>query len=284
MKRGQEMNGGLVRLREVYDSLNPSERKVAAFILQEPAEMIQMSVADLAVRSGSSQAAIVRLCKTMGFKGYQDLKLKVAGDLQEPLATGYQDIRPNDSISAIIQNVSNNNIQSIRDTMKIMEEGMVEEAVLALDQSKRIFMFGVGASNLIGMDAQQKFLRINKVCISFPDPHVQLTSAVLLTPDDAAVCISYSGETDEVIRAAAIAKEKGCKTIGITKYGDSTLSRSVDIPLYTSSTENEIRSGAMSSRITQLNLIDILYLGVASRNYENSVKYLDESRRAIKRL
>jgi DNA-binding MurR/RpiR family transcriptional regulator len=54
--------------------------------------------------------------------------------------------------------------------------------------------------------------------------------------------------------------------------------------LYTSSTENEIRSGAMSSRITQLNLIDILYLGVASRNYENSVKYLDESRRAIKRL
>ena len=59
------------------------------------------------------------------------------------------------------------------------------------------------------------------------------------------------GETDEVIRAAAIAKEKGCKTIGITKYGDSTLSRSVDIPLYTSSTENEIRSGAMSSRITR---------------------------------
>ena len=136
------MNGGLVRLREVYDSLNPSERKVATFILQEPAEMIQMSVADLAVRSGSSQVAIVRLCKTMGFKGYQDLKLKVAGDLQEPLATGYQDIRPNDSISAIIQNVSNNNIQSIRDTMKIMEEGKVEEAVLALDQSKRILCSG----------------------------------------------------------------------------------------------------------------------------------------------
>ena len=134
----------------------------------------------------------MRLCKTMGFKGYQDLKLKVAGDLQEPLATGYQDIRPNDSISAIIQNVSNNNIQSIRDTMKIMEEGKVEEAVLALDQSKRIFMFGVGASNLIGMDAQQKFCGLIRYAyLSGPSCSAHLGGA-LLTPDDAAVCISYS--------------------------------------------------------------------------------------------
>ena len=76
-------------------------------------------------------------------------------------------------------------------------------------------MFGVGASNLIGMDAQQKFLRINKVCISFPDPHVQLTSAVPLTPDDAAVCISYSGETDEVIRAALLRRRRDARRLAL---------------------------------------------------------------------
>ncbi|CAM3037851.1 MurR/RpiR family transcriptional regulator [Paenibacillus sediminis] len=278
------MNGGLVRLREVCETLNPSERKVATFILQHPDQMVQMSVAELAESSGASQAAIVRLCKTMGIKGYQDLKLKVAGDLQEPVTAGYQDIRPNDSISAIIQNVSNNNIQSIRDTMKILEERMVERAVDMLNGAKRIYLFGVGASNLIAMDAQQKLLRINKVCFSFSDPHLQLTSAVMLTPEDAAVFISYSGETKEMVRAAEIAKEKGCQTISITKYGDSTLSRTVDIPLFTSSTDNEIRSGAMASRITQLNVIDILYLGIASRNYEHAVEYLEQSRQAIKRL
>ena len=115
-------------------------------------------------------------------------------------------------------------------------------------------------------------------------PHVQLTAAVTLTEEDVAVFISYSGETAEVIRAAALAKESGCKSISITKYGESTWSKHVDIPLFTSSTENEIRSGAMSSRITQLNVIDILYLGVASRNYEQSVKYLEQTRKAIKRL
>ena len=280
------MNGGLVRLRELLDQVNPSERKVAAYILEHPREMIEQSVAQLAANSGASQAAIVRLCKSLGVKSYQELKLKVAGDLQEERQSetnaGYRDIRPNDSIEDIIRSVSDNNIQSIRDTVKILDAAALEQAVAALDGAKRIFFFGVGASNLIAMDAQQKFLRINKTSLSFPDPHVQLTSAVTMTPEDAAVGISYSGETKEIVRALSIAKEHGSRTISITKYGDNAVSRTADIPLFTSSSETEIRSGAMASRISQLNVIDILYIGVASRNYEKSVQYLEESRRAIR--
>ncbi|AHV96464.1 MurR/RpiR family transcriptional regulator [Paenibacillus sabinae] len=280
------MNGGLIRLREMLETLNPSESKIASYILQHPDEIIHLSVADLAQKSGSSQAAIVRLCKSIGFKGYQELKIKVAGDLhtRDPVAAGYQEIRPNDTVPAIMQNVSNNNIQSIRDTLTILDPNMVELAVKALDQARRIYFFGVGASNLIAMDAQQKFLRINKTSFSFADPHVQLTSAITADSGDTAVCISYSGETKEVIRAASLFKEQGGTVISITKYGNSTLSRQSDIPLCTSSTENEIRSGAMASRITQLNLIDILYLAVASRNYEQSVTYLEKSRQTIKQL
>ncbi|NEW07847.1 MurR/RpiR family transcriptional regulator [Paenibacillus sp. SYP-B3998] len=278
------MDGGLVRLREVYDKLNPSEKKVADYILQHPTELVDLSVAQLADNSGASQAAIIRLCKSMGIKGYQDLKIKVVGDLRQEESEGYQEIRPHDSITTIIQHVSNNNIQSIRDTVKILDPAQVERAIDALNQSNRIYIYGVGASNLIAMDAQQKFLRMGRTCFSFADPHVQLTSAVGLKPGDIVVGISYSGETKEVIRALELAKERGSMTISITKYGSSTLSRLSDIPLCTSSTENEIRSGAMASRITQLNVIDILYLGVASRDYEHSVKHLEESRKAIRNL
>lgn len=279
------MNGGLIRLREGLEGLNPSERKIAEFILKEPGEAIQFSIAELASRSGASQAAIVRLCKTMGFKGYQDLKIKVAGDLQGSGETqGYQEIRPGDSVSAIIRSVSSNNIQSIRDTLKILDEALVEKAADCLASARNLYFFGVGASNLIAMDAQQKFLRIDKRSFSFADPHVQLTAALTASPEDAVVCISYSGETKEVLKAAKLARENGCPVIGITKYGHSSLTRAADIPLCTASTENEIRSGAMASRITQLNLIDILYLSVASRDYEHSVRYLDKSRRAIKEL
>jgi len=280
------MNGGLVRLREMMEELNPSERKVADYILQYPDEIVGLSIAQLAESSGASQAAIVRLCKTMGLKGYPDLKLKVAGDLRESDSEGggYQDISPQDSIPTIIQNVSNNNIQSIRDTIKILDPVKVEEAVGALAKAKRIYFYGLGASNLIAQDAQQKFLRINKVCFTFADPHVQLTSAVTLTPEDVAVGISYSGETKQVIAALKTARLQGATTISIAKYGNTTLSSHADIPLCISSTEHQIRSGAMASRITQLNVIDILYLGVASLEYEQSVTYLEKSRQAIRDL
>ena len=279
------MNGGLVRLREILDDITPSERKVAEFILQHPSDMIGLSIAELARQSGGSQAAVIRLCKSSGFKGYQELMLKVAGDLQDGKEPqGYQEIRPHDSVEAIIQNVSNNNIQSIRDTVKVLDTKMVELAIDAICRAERLFFFGLGASNLIAQDAQHKFVRINKPSFSFTDPHLQMTSAVMLTEHDVAIGISHSGETSYVTESLRTASEAGATTICITKYGNSTLSALADIPLYTSSTENNIRSGATASRITQLNIIDILYLGVASRDFDHSVTYLERSRSIIGKL
>lgn len=282
------MYGGLVRLKEAIDELNPSERIAADFIINNPEKMIDMSIAQLAENSGSSQAAIVRLCKTMGMKGYQDLKIKVAGDLQQNevhnYAQNYQEIRQGDSLSNIVQYVANHNVQSILNTVKVLDVEMLEQAASALSSAERIFFYGVGASNLIAQDAQQKFLRINKVCLAFADPHVQLTSSVTLTERDVAVGISYSGETKGVIATLKSARKQGAATISITKYGNNKLSSFADFPLFISSTEHEIRSGAMTSRIAQLSVIDMLYLGVASRNYEQSVHYLDQSRHAIKEL
>lgn len=276
------MNGGLVRLREVLGQITPSERKIAEFILNDPQQMIGLSVAQLAQMSGGSQAAIIRLCKSMGLKGYQELMLKVAGDLQGGSdSTGYQEIRPHDSIETMIQTVSNNNIQSIRDTIKILDVAAVQRAVEAMHRAERICFFGLGASNMIAQDAQYKFMRINKPSFSFVDPHLQLATSVILTERDVAVGISYSGETEHVVSSLQKAREMGATTISLTKYGTNSVSEQADISLFTSSTENEIRSGATSSRITQLNVIDILYLGVASMSYEKSVAYLEKSRSVL---
>ncbi|WP_028596335.1 MurR/RpiR family transcriptional regulator [Paenibacillus assamensis] len=279
------MNGGLVRLREVLADITPSERKVAEYILSQPKQMIGMSVAQLAEHSGGSQAAVIRLCKSMGLKGYQELMLKVAGDLQQDAGTaGYQEFRRDDTIEMIMENVSNNNIQSIRDTLKILEPELVTKAVEALRHAKRIYFYGIGASYLIALDAQHKFLRINKTCFSFADADMQLISSLMLTEEDVAVCISYSGETTAVVECTRQARVQGATTISITKYGTNAVSSHADIPLFITSTENEIRSGATSSRITQLNVIDILYLGVTSRDYDQSLLSLDKSRELIKKM
>ncbi|WP_274653209.1 MurR/RpiR family transcriptional regulator [Paenibacillus humicola] len=277
------MNGGLVRLREIMNDITPSERKVAEYIIAHPEELVSMSVAELSRHSEGSQAAVIRLCKSAGFKGYQELKLKVAGDLQQSGGnSGYQEINPNDSIDRIIENVSNNNIQSIRDTMKILKPAHVAKAVEALQRAKRIYFFGIGASNLIAADAQYKFTCINKTSLCFEDPHTQLISSVMTDKDDVAVGISYSGESRSTVECVRRAREQGATTISISRYGNTSLSQAADIPLFISSTENEIRSGSTSSRITQLNVIDILYLGVASRDYDQSVNYLEKRRNIVK--
>ncbi|WNQ11996.1 MurR/RpiR family transcriptional regulator [Paenibacillus aurantius] len=282
------MNGGLVRLKELYQDLKPSEQIAASYILQHPERMLQLSIAQLADESGSSQAAIVRLCKSMGVTGYQNLKLMVAGDLQQGQTSlngsGYQEIRPGESVENIIASVAGNNMQSIQDSVKVLDPAVVRQAIEALDRAQRIFFYGIGASNLIAMDAQQKFMRISKTALAFADPHVQLTASVSLGKRDVAVGISYSGETKAVIAALRSAREQGAETVSITKFGNTTLSGYADYPLFISSTEHEIRSGAMASRIAQLNVIDILYLGVASRNYNYAVQQLELSRKAIKEI
>lgn len=279
------MNGGLVRLREILNEITPSERKVAEFILQNPEQIIEWSVAELARESGGSQAAVIRLCKSAGFKGYQELKLKVAGDLQGAAASngGYQELSRDSTIEEIIESVSNNNIQSIHDTLKIIDAANVQRAVDALHHAQRIFFYGIGASNLIAQDAQLKFTRIGKTCLSYSDVDLQLMSAVMLNKDDVVIGISYSGETTEIVDCILQANQLGATTISITRYGNSKLSQSANIPLYISSTETEIRSAATSSRITQLNMIDILYLGVASLDYDQSVTYLEKSRKVVER-
>jgi DNA-binding MurR/RpiR family transcriptional regulator len=276
--------GGLARLRQSYPALNPSEQKAAKFTLDHPEQMLQMTVSELAEASGSSQSAIIRLCKTLRMKGYQELKLCVAGDLKDSSSTGdeYKEINPNSDLPTVVASVSNNTIFSINETLKVLDIQKLQQAIDLIERAHRIDFFGTGASQLVACDAQVKFMRINKACTAYADNHLQLTSAVTLTSGDVAVAFSNSGETYQTIECIKAAKQSGAKTIGITRYGNNTLGQLVDFQIGIVSTESDVRSAATTSRIVQLNLVDIIYLAVAGYQYESSLKYLNRSLDAIK--
>jgi len=276
------LKGGLRLIKETIDTISPSERLAAQYILENPEKMVGMTVSELAEASGASQSAVIRLCKSLGLKGYQDLKLRVAGDLQNPTpGEEYKEISPTSDMKTIIASVSNNNVYSINETLNILDPEKMEEAVRLLEKAGRIDFYGTGASQLVAQDAQHKFMRINKTCTAYSDTHLQLTSAVTLTENDVAVAFSHSGETIQVIECIKAAKENGAKTIGITRYGANTIGHLVDVHIETLSTESDIRSAATSSRIVQLNIVDILYIAVAGHSYNESLAYLNKSRKAI---
>ncbi|GAA4725284.1 MurR/RpiR family transcriptional regulator [Brevibacillus fulvus] len=278
------MNGGLVRLKEVLFKLKPAERKVADYILAHPQKVVQLSVHKLAENSGVSEATIIRMTRALQMSGYQELKLRIAGDLTRNESDhSYQEIAIGSSVESIIQAVSNNNQQSISDTVSVLSAAEIKRAAAALSRARKIDVYGVGASAVIGYDVKQKFSRINWWCEAHSDFHAQLTSAVTLTEQDVAFGISYSGETEDIIQSLTEAKRQGATIMTLTKFGRSSVADLADIALYTSSVEQSIRSGAMASRIAQLNVIDILFVTIASQLHDQVIPRLEKSRIAVSR-
>src|SRR5690625_4039246 len=276
------VKGGLVILKEMLNSLPPSEKKIAQYILDNPEEAILQTAIMLGEKSNTSSAAVIRLCKSLGLSGFQELKIRVAGDLQAEENTEYRDIEPNEGLKNIMNKVTSNTIQTLRETMDIMSENDLAAAVSALTEAKCILFIGVGASFIAANDAEQKFLRINKCAYAFSDVHMASTSIANTGKEDVVVGISFSGNTEEIAKLLKLAKHKNCTTISITKYGNSLVSKWTDILLHTSAAkEATFRSGATSSRIAQLHIIDILLMCLASMEYEETIEHLDETRKAV---
>lgn len=274
--------GGLVMLTEMLPQLPPSERKIAEYILENPRESISLTASELGKRSSTSSAAVIRLCKSLNLKGLQELKLRVAGDLQKETIRETRDIEPNESRYSIIDKMTTNSIQTLKETAELLSSDELPKAIEALEKAKTIHFFGVGASYITAQDAMQKFLRINRHATAFNDIHMAATVVANASKDDVVVGISFSGSTSEVAKLLSLANKQGATTISLTKYGTSPVAEQANIQLFTSATrEPTFRSGATSSRIAQLHAIDILFMCVASRQYDEVVTYIDETREAI---
>lgn len=274
------MENCLVRIKSFYPSLRPSEQKVAGYILEHPEEVIHLSVTELSNRCGISDAAIIKFCQRIGYKGYQEMKIYLAKELVSPTLEIYGEVERNDDITTVKEKIFRLNIQAIQDTLKLLDDEALEQAVNAIAGAAKVNIYGVGASGFVAMDAQLKLLRIGIQATSFCDSHVQTYLAALLSPGDAALAISDSGNTKDVVRALLVAKKQGAKTICITSAPDSALSKAADIKLYTAATESIFRSGAIASRIAQLSVIDALFIGVALKRYDSALENLARTREA----
>lgn len=277
--------GGLSIIQQTIERLPESERKIAQYILDHPHEAVNSTVSQISVSSNASGAAVVRLCKSLGLKGFQDLKLRIAGDLLKPAKHGYRDIEPEESLYSIATKTASNSIQAITDTSEILDYDNLERAVLLLTDAKTVHFYGVGASGIVAADAQQKLLRINKNATAFTDMHLVATLIANADPDDVVFAVSHSGETTEILRILKLANEKGVRTIGLSHFGQSSMTALCDVCLYTSrSNEAPFRSAATSSRLSQLYLIDVLFLGMAANQYAETVQYIDHTREAIRSI
>jgi len=278
-KNAKNLPHGILRINSYMEQLKPAEKKVAKYILNNREEVIHLSITKLAREAGVSEATVVKFCQHIGYSGYQELKIMLAqAEKKGKQDRIYGEIEAEDNVEEIINKIFQIYDQSLHNTKKLFDNNNIKEAIKTVIDSKRIYFFGFGASGIVARDSELKFKRINYVAEALLDNHKQKTIASLLTEDDLVVAISDSGRTKELMESLEIAKNAGAKIIAITSNMDSPVTKVSDIILLTSSKETPFRGSALASRMAQLAVIDVLFLGVASSEYDKTIEALSKTR------
>ncbi|MEU8272127.1 MurR/RpiR family transcriptional regulator [Sphaerisporangium sp. NPDC049002] len=275
----------VARVRAVLPSLTPSAQIIARLILDDPATVARSTITELSAASATSEATIVRTARVLGFSGYAQLRLALAAAAattrQGPDRLVPGDLAPDDPLSDVIAKVTRAEAEAIEDTAAQLSPERLGEVVDAITGARRVDVYGVAASGLVAADMSQKLLRIGLSAHAFTDAHLALTSAVLLRPGDVAVGVSCTGETPDVLEPMRRAQKAGATTVAITNNPRSALAEVSAHVLISAGRESAFRPGALASRISQLLIVDYVFVGVAQRTSEVSNGALRATRDAI---
>lgn len=275
------LGGCLPRLRGIGNILTKAEEKVAEYILANPADVIHMSITELAEASGSAEATVFRLCQKAGYKGYQSFKIALAGDIYTPMQSVNKEVDPGDSLSVITGKLFHSINESLQDTLKIINEVELSRAVDAIACARKIDAYGSGGSAIVAADFEHRFMRFGIPVRAYADSHMQISAAALSEPGDVVIAISHTGANRDLLESVSMAKDSGATIIAITSYTKSPLSQLSDITLCGTAEETQYRSEAMASRLIHLAIGDVLYVGVMLRHQEKIVANMHKIRQAI---
>jgi len=256
-----------------YNNLTKSEVKVADYVLDHAKEVVYMSITDLADACNVGESSIFRFCKSLSYKGYQDFKIALAHSItaENEIPQLTDKILMNDTLGQVASKVLSSNISALNETYNLIDHKKMEQAIDYFVQAEKVIFFGVGSSLMTAMEAKIKFMRITNKTECTIDSHLQMMSAALMTKRDVAVIISYSGSTKDTIEVAMKAKESGATVISITRFEKSPLTSYSDLTLLCGANEGPLQSGSLSAKISQLYLLDVLYIEYFKRTYEQSI-------------
>ena len=265
-------------IRQSLDDLRKSERKVAETLLDNPQHILGATLAETAALALVSEPTVIRFCAAIGCEGFQDFKLRLARSLAlGTLPTGSQ-LESEDTTSELIGKIFGYTISSLDWVRNRLDSRQVSQAIQILSNAQSIEFFGLGASGVVAIDAQQKFPLFGVPCGAPTDTHQQIMTAAMMKPGDVAVVISNTGLTLAMIEVAQTARESGAKVIAITGSRSPILAE-CDAGIIIETLENTNIYTPAISRIAALVVIDILSAAVGlRRDAEHGEKFANMKR------
>ncbi|MEW6341904.1 MAG: SIS domain-containing protein [Paraburkholderia sp.] len=268
-------------IRGALTELRPAERKVGEMVLSDVDFAMRASITELAQRAEVSEPSVTRFCRAVGANGLRDFKMQLAQSVAGGLPYASTAVARDDDVQTLLDKVGEAVVEGITHARGALDPVVVEAAIAALANARRVYVFGVGSgSGLVAQDAALRFLRLDIAASAFTDGHLQRLYAGLLEPGDVALAISHSGRSVEVNESIQIAKERGATTIALTNAG-SRLAWLADIPLLLRVPSPIDPNTPGVSRLVHLCIVDALAIGVALKL---GPKTLEKMRHAKSRL
>lgn len=271
----------LVKLQAIYDSLKSAEKKAADLLIGKPEFFANASIVEAANEGGCSEATLVRLSKKLGYTGYPELKayLRDKSDLN-PVKL-YAGISEADSYEMVIGKVFQASIQALSDTLNILDKDEYEKAVEAVACANKIVFSGVGDAANVAQSGYQKFIRLGANVQVSADPDIQLITTSHLIKGDVLIAISHSGKTKTIVDLVKYARTTGATIIAITNYPVSPLTKNSDIVLLTAAFTEHIKGEVMSKRVSELCILESLFVNVLIKQKGKFIDDLNKSNIAL---
>lgn len=274
------------KMKEMQGELTAKEKKISKYILQHLDKIVYMNTYQIADKCKVSQASVVRFAKKLGYSGFPEFKISFGRDMgrrdvEEKINFIYEDIQETDELDDLIKKIAYANSNIIQDTYPILDTNTVKEAVEIIKNARKIFILGAGYSGIVAKDFHYKLgeLGMNSICEA--DYHIQLASISTLNESDVVFVISQGGKTVDIYNLVKEAKKRKAKIISVTQMSSNPIRDLADIKISTIMEKNNFRSTALSSRIAQLTIIDIIYVALITENKELAEKYIGDALKLV---
>ena len=277
----------LAQIQALHGRLPRAERVIAELVLEDPAEAAECTISELAARCGVSDASVHRFCRTLGLRGYPQLRLALAaateparGDARAGLDLSTQ-IEAGDAPQDLAKKIGHAHARAVQETVEQLDGAVFQALIQAVAAARRVLVFGVGSSALAAQDCAQKLVRLGYPAVFFSDVHAALMCASGLHPADLAVAVSHSGRPREVVEVLDQARSRGAGTAVLTSDPKSPAAARADLVALTAVRQSAFRDGGLTSRIAQLTLVDCLYVALAQHT-PDALENLERAHDAVR--
>ncbi len=252
----------LDRVMQLQAELSPAEQRVASLVLEHPRTILNMPIAEIARLAEVSQPTVIRFCRSLGFLGLADFKLKFASSLTGTIPVRHSQVRSSDSTGDLSVKVIDNTVSAILKFRDQLDARALDRAISLLRRANRVEIYAVGDARVVALDGQNKFLRFRIPCAQCSDAHLLSLSAEMLQAGDVVLAIADNGKLPELLAAVDVARNAGADVIAICGV-HSPLAKKANVCLVLDHAEESSVFLTMISRILQLLLVDILSVGIS---------------------